>query len=136
MKTHDGIFVVRLDPSSNAFSEYKERIAEACEENPNAAAKIKERTEYIAAVQQFGHTDGAEKILGLQPSVLLHGMTGEGGIALDGTYGMEVPYIYWWDVRGIYHQHFVSGGQIIHISDQPVVVKSIIINMELRAGEK
>ena len=48
-----------------------------------------------------------------------------------GTYGSSDPYIYWWDVNGRYHQHFVSGGQIIHVSDQPIPVKSVTINMEL-----
>lgn len=49
----------------------------------------------------------------------------------DGTYGSSVPYLYWWDTKGIYHQHYVAGGQILHVSDQPVAVKSIVINMEL-----
>ena len=49
----------------------------------------------------------------------------------DGTYGHSIQYLYWWDSKGIYHQHYVSGGQIIHISDQPLVVPEIIINMEL-----
>lgn len=48
----------------------------------------------------------------------------------DGTYGSSEPYIYWYDVKGAYHQHYVSGGQIIHISDQPIAVKNII-NMEV-----
>ena len=48
----------------------------------------------------------------------------------DGTYGSSVPYLYWWDVRDVYHQHYVSGGQIIHISDQPMSVGRIIINIE------
>lgn len=48
----------------------------------------------------------------------------------DGTYGTSISYLYWWDVQGRYHQHYVSGGQIIHLSDQPLQVKSIIINME------
>lgn len=48
----------------------------------------------------------------------------------DGTYGASVEYLYWWDTRGIYHQHYVQGGQILHISDQPVAVKSIVLNME------
>ena len=47
----------------------------------------------------------------------------------DGTYGTSIHYLYWWDTKGIYHQHYVSGGQIIHVSDQPLVVKSIMINM-------
>ena len=53
----------------------------------------------------------------------------------DGTYGTSVEYLYWWDTRGVYHQHYVTGGQIVHISDQPLAVKNIIINMEL-ANEK
>jgi len=48
----------------------------------------------------------------------------------DGSYGDSVPYIFWWDSQGRYHQHFFTGGQIIHISDQPIVVKSIILNLE------
>jgi len=48
----------------------------------------------------------------------------------DGTYGSSIPYIYWWDVQGRYHQHYVSGGQIIHVSDKPINVKSVIINFE------
>ena len=49
----------------------------------------------------------------------------------DGTYGSSVEYLYWWDTKGNYHQHYVSGGQIVHISDQPVSVKGIVINMEI-----
>lgn len=49
----------------------------------------------------------------------------------DGTYGSSGDYLYWWDTRGAYHQHYLAGGQIVHISDQPLAVKGIIINMEL-----
>lgn len=48
----------------------------------------------------------------------------------DGAYGSSIPYLYWWDVKGLYHQHYVSGGQIIHVTDTPMNVKSITINME------
>jgi hypothetical protein len=51
----------------------------------------------------------------------------------DGTYGDSVPYIYWFDAKGAYHQHYVGGGQIVHISDQPLAVKSIVLNMESAA---
>lgn len=53
----------------------------------------------------------------------------------DGTYGSSVDYIYWWDTRGIYHQHYVQGGQIVHVSDQPLAVKNVIINMEAVSAE-
>lgn len=49
----------------------------------------------------------------------------------DGTYGQSGDYLYWWDTRGVYHQHYLTGGQIVHISSEPVVVKEVIINMEL-----
>lgn len=49
----------------------------------------------------------------------------------DGTYGSSVPYIFWFDAKGVYHQHYVEGGQIVHVSDQPLAVKSVVLNMEL-----
>ncbi len=49
----------------------------------------------------------------------------------DGTYGSSIEYLYWWDAKGVYHQHYVTGGQILHVSDQPLAVKGIIINMEI-----
>jgi hypothetical protein len=36
---------------------------------------------------------------------------------------------------GIYHQHFMTGGQIVHISDQPIAVKSVTINMETQQND-
>jgi prepilin-type N-terminal cleavage/methylation domain-containing protein len=48
----------------------------------------------------------------------------------DGTYGKSIPYLYWWDVRGIGHKHYISGGQIVHIATEPMTVKNIIINIE------
>jgi Tfp pilus assembly major pilin PilA len=53
----------------------------------------------------------------------------------DGTYGHSIPYLFWFDSQGRYHQHYVSGGQILHISDQPLQVKSVVLNMELTGGE-
>jgi len=50
----------------------------------------------------------------------------------DGTYGSSVHYLFWWDAQGRYHQHYVSGGQILHISDQPLAIKGVVINMELK----
>lgn len=47
----------------------------------------------------------------------------------DGTYGSSGDYLFWWDTKGTYHQHYLSGGQIVHISDQPVAVKGVLINM-------
>ena len=54
----------------------------------------------------------------------------------DGTYGTSLPYLFWFDTRGVYHQHYVEGGQILHISDQPIAVKSIVINMEISEAPK
>lgn len=51
----------------------------------------------------------------------------------DGTYGSSGDYIFWWDVKGTYHQHYLSGGQIVHVSSVPIPVKGIIINLEMRS---
>lgn len=48
----------------------------------------------------------------------------------DGTYGSSCEYIYWFDASNKYHQHFFTGGQIIHIADQPIAVKNITLNLE------
>ncbi len=65
-------------------------------------------------------------------SVSIGGSTKNTGEVLqdDGTYGSSVEYLYWWDTAGRYHQHYVSGGQILHVSDQPIATKSIILNLE------
>ncbi len=51
----------------------------------------------------------------------------------DGTYGSSIEYLFWWDSKGAYHQHYVGGGQIVHVSDQPLSVGSVTINVESRA---
>jgi len=48
----------------------------------------------------------------------------------DGTYGTSMDYLYWWDSKGVYHQQYVTGGMILHISSEPLAVKSIVLNME------
>lgn len=48
----------------------------------------------------------------------------------DGTYGSSCEYIYWFSSKGTYHQHFFTGGQVIHVSDQPIAVKNITLNLE------
>ncbi len=48
----------------------------------------------------------------------------------DGTYGSSVEYVYWWDQKGVYHQHYVTGGQIVHVSNAPMRVGKVIINVE------
>lgn len=48
----------------------------------------------------------------------------------DGTYGSSVEYIFWFDSKDVYHQQYITGGMILHISDQPLAVKSVVLNME------
>ena len=47
----------------------------------------------------------------------------------DGTYGSSMNYLYWWDMKGAYHQHYVVGGQIVHISSEAIPVTEISINL-------
>ena len=69
---------------------------------------------------------------------LVHGDRGDAGgdfvmgrIGDDGTYGGSgsSSYIYWKDTQGNFHKHFVTGGQILHVSEVPLVVPKVIINM-------
>ena len=48
----------------------------------------------------------------------------------DGMYGSSVEYIYWFDSKDVYHQHYKGGNEMLHISDQPLAVKNIILNLE------
>lgn len=49
----------------------------------------------------------------------------------DGTFGGgDAPYLYWLTPDGRYHQHYLSGGAIVHVSDQPMAVKGVIITTE------
>jgi hypothetical protein len=48
----------------------------------------------------------------------------------DGTYGSSVEYVYWWDSKGVYHQHYVTGGQIVHVATAPMRVGKVVINVE------
>jgi hypothetical protein len=47
----------------------------------------------------------------------------------DGTYGNSVPYFYWFDANGRYHQHFFTEGQVLHISAQPLAQTSVVLNV-------
>jgi hypothetical protein len=49
----------------------------------------------------------------------------------DGTYGDSSEYLYWWDVQGRYHQQFVGSSAIIHVSDNPLPVRSVKLNLEV-----
>ena len=53
----------------------------------------------------------------------------------DGAYGSSGDYLYWFDARGIYHQQYASSC-IIHISDQPLPIKHIVLNMEVSAADQ
>ena len=72
-----------------------------------------------------GNIDGIDVVIGNQ------GYETNEVLQDDGTYGHSMDYLFWWDTRGVYHQHYVSGGQIVHVSNQPLAVKGIIINMEI-----
>jgi hypothetical protein len=51
----------------------------------------------------------------------------------DGTFGNSVPYFYWFDTQGRYHQHFFTEGQVIAVLEQPLVGKRVIINADISA---
>jgi hypothetical protein len=43
----------------------------------------------------------------------------------DGTFGSSAEYIYWKDNKGRNHRHFMLGGQIIHVVDQPMTMSEL-----------
>lgn len=53
----------------------------------------------------------------------------------DGAYGDSGDYLFWFDAAGRYHQQYTEGC-IIHVSDQPIPVKSVTINLEQQAGKE
>jgi hypothetical protein len=48
----------------------------------------------------------------------------------DGTFGSSIDYLYWWDAQGRYHQHYPNGGQLIHITNEPLPVKKAFLRFE------
>ena len=53
----------------------------------------------------------------------------------DGAYGSSGEYLFWFSADGRYHQQYASNC-IIHISDQPIVVKGVVLNMEMNKAEE
>jgi hypothetical protein len=49
----------------------------------------------------------------------------------DGTYGSSIRYLYWKTPQGTFHKHYISGGQIVHISDQPLRVGKVLISLDM-----
>jgi hypothetical protein len=39
------------------------------------------------------------------------------------------------DIEGREHTHYVSGGQILHISDQPIKAAKVILNLDTSFGK-
>lgn len=54
----------------------------------------------------------------------------------DGTYGHSIPYLFWWDAQDRYHQHYVAGGQILHLSDQPIEVGEVMIRLSQEPSQE
>lgn len=50
----------------------------------------------------------------------------------DGTYGSSIEYLYWFDQSNVYHQHYLQGGQILHISGEPMVFGKVTQTVEVK----
>lgn len=50
----------------------------------------------------------------------------------DGTYGGSIEYLFWFDVNGRYSQLYPSAGTTIFVSNEPVSLKSVTVNLENR----
>ena len=82
-----------------------------------------------------GYDDNVHGSYGMYVSIDNQGYYTSEVLQDDGTYGSSAEYIYWWDSKGVYHQQYITGGMILHISDQPLSVRSVILNMELSKPE-
>lgn len=83
-----------------------------------------------------GQYSGSDSAYGIPVNIAgQHQRTGE-VLQDDGTFGHSIDYLYWFDSKGIYHQHYVQGGQIVHVASEPLAVKKIIINMESKAVDE
>jgi hypothetical protein len=54
----------------------------------------------------------------------------------DGVYGSSIEYLFWFTPDGVYHQHYLGGGQIVHVSNEPVAVKNVMITIESKPEPK
>lgn len=82
------------------------------------------------------HTDGSSLYGGFDVTIGGYRQRTSEVLQDDGTYGSSGDYLYWFDTKGIYHQHWVQGGQIVHVSSEPIAVKSVVINMEIAAKDQ
>lgn len=48
----------------------------------------------------------------------------------DGTFGDSIPFLYWFTPDGRYRQAYVSGGQMVIVSDEPVPFKQVQVTIE------
>lgn len=53
----------------------------------------------------------------------------------DGSYGSSGEYLYWFTADGRYFQTYLSGGNMVMVSDQPLSPKSVTINLETSKTE-
>lgn len=81
-----------------------------------------------AAMEAAGKIRHLYVIASVSGQVLLYS-TVDGAIRRPDENSIE-----WTDTKGIDHQHFISGGQLVHVSDEPIVVKGVVITFENAGG--
>lgn len=138
---------VTVTPGSDGLSVEQRNVRDrlAADNKPGSIKHLYVISAYSGQVLIYSTVRGKVTSSGkrLAPETVVDGAIGAFGIDFggykkytnevlsdDGTYGSSVPYVYWFDAKGAYHQHYVDGGQILHISDTPLAVKSIVLNME------
>lgn len=88
----------------------------------------KRTTPYSVAATDGQYVDGALNGIPVNIGGRIHNTSEV--LQDDGTYGSSAEYIYWFDLRGAFHQHYIAGGQIVHVSDKPMAWPKIILNLE------
>lgn len=136
---------VHIAPQASGMSIEQENVARRLEEDnkPGAIKHLYVISAMSGDVLLYSTVRGKVTSSGkrLKPYMLAHESVqwvqlGDGRNATnevvqdDGTFGSSVEYIYWWDSKGVYHQHYITGGQIVHVTSAPLRVGKVIINIE------
>ncbi|KKM77210.1 hypothetical protein LCGC14_1372260, partial [marine sediment metagenome] len=109
---------------------------DAAQAAADRAAAEKLARDKVAAAKAAAEAVDATKvrhlyvIASVSGQVLLYS-TVQGRIRLVGDTCVE-----WTDTKGIQHQHFISGGQLVHVSDEPIVMKGVTINLETQGAKQ
>jgi pullulanase/glycogen debranching enzyme len=127
---------VQADGTTLEQSNVKHRLE--MENTPGAIQHLYILSAYSGQVLLYSTVKGKVTSSGKRLSPTQRAVTGYSAdyhpelIGDDGTYGTSIEYLYWWDVKGVYRQIYVTGGTFTVISDQPQQFGRVTMQAEIR----